>query len=119
LDLQAYAARLAIHLAPSPLAFVHAAALIDRLAAAHPPAAPAADTVHRLLLAAVTVGVKMTDDACASASFVARVGGVPRAELASLELALLRGVGFAAHVRYDELAARLAGLRGAAPPAAA
>ena len=122
LSLGAYAERLASHLRPSPLAFAHASLLLDRLAAADPLASPAPDTAHRLLLAGVAVAAKLTDDRVRRAEVVARVGGVPAAELAGLELALLRGVRFRAHVARGELLQRVRELklgRGAARAAAA
>ena len=124
ISLGAYAERLASHLRPSPLAFAHALELLDRLAAADPLASPAPDTAHRLLLASVAVAAKLTDDRVRRAEVVARVGGVPAAELAGLELALLRGVGFRAHVARGELLQRvrelkIRGVRGEPADAAA
>ena len=111
ISLGAYAERLASHLRPSPLAFAHALELLDRLAKADPLASPAPDTAHRLLLASVAVAAKLTDDRVRRAEVVARVGGVPATELAGLELALLRGVGFRAHVARGELPQRVRELK--------
>jgi len=111
ISLGAYAERLASHLRPSPLAFAHALELLDRLAKADPLASPAPDTAHRLLLASVAVAAKLTDDRVRRAEVVARVGGVPATELAGLELALLRGVGFRAHVARGELLQRVRELK--------
>lgn len=74
-------------------------------------ASPAPDTAHRLLLASVAVAAKLTDDRVRRADVAARVGGVPAAELADLELALLRGVGFRAHVPRGELLERVRELK--------
>ena len=111
ISLGAYAERLASHLRPSPLAFALALELLDRLARADSLASPAPDTAHRLLLAGVDVAAKLTDDRVRRAEVVARVGGVPAAELAGLELALLRGVGFRAHVARGELLQRVRELK--------
>jgi hypothetical protein len=55
-------------------------------------------TAHRLLLAAITISQKVWRDQPFANEYMARVGGVPAAELAEAELALLRFVGWRAHV---------------------
>lgn len=58
--------------------------------------------VHRLLLAATIVAVKVQDDDYYSNGYYAKVGGVSRDELMMLEAELLQHIGWRAHVDEEE-----------------
>lgn len=68
-------------------------------------------SVHRLLLAALTVASKWYTDAPFLNSHYAAVGGVPLLELNKLEAALLNDIGWAPHVSGKELATYAAEFR--------
>ena len=59
--------------------------------------------VHRILLASVMVAAKFLDDFYYSNEFWAKIGGVPNAELNTLELEFLFMTNFDLHVRISAL----------------
>merc|ERR1719253_709614 len=65
----------------------------------------------RLMLAAVVVALKLLRDHHLANSYMAQVGGVPPAELATLERALLTGLGWRAQVSPGEFWAVNAALK--------
>ena len=60
-------------------------------------------TMHRLLLAATVVASKSHYDHFYANAFMAKVGGVPAAELGLLELALLQDMDFAVRLNASDL----------------
>eukprot|EP01065_Artemidia_motanka_P018042 TRINITY_DN2140_c1_g3_i1.p1 TRINITY_DN2140_c1_g3~~TRINITY_DN2140_c1_g3_i1.p1 ORF type:complete len:243 (+),score=75.52 TRINITY_DN2140_c1_g3_i1:87-731(+) len=99
-----YTLRLANFGRMSEEALACAAVLLDRLAARCPHLAPSSRNAHRLLLAAVLVASKVRDDVHFGNAYFARLGGLPRRELAGLETYFLVSLDFHADVGLSEYA---------------
>ncbi|RKP05150.1 cyclin-domain-containing protein, partial [Thamnocephalis sphaerospora] len=76
---------------------------IDRVCAAHPTFTIASLTVHRFIIAAVTVSAKAICDTYCTNAHYAKVGGVSCTELNALELELLRMVEWRLFCQKDTL----------------
>ncbi|OSX71130.1 hypothetical protein BU14_0589s0006 [Porphyra umbilicalis] len=97
-----YVRRLVTHTRCSRSAYVAAFVYLDRLAAVAPALAVRSMNVHRLLLSALVVAVKVLDDDVYSAAYYCRVGGIPSVgEYVALEATLLRLLGFRVAVGVD------------------
>eukprot|EP00168_Porphyra_purpurea_P016412 TRINITY_DN52_c1_g1_i3.p1 TRINITY_DN52_c1_g1~~TRINITY_DN52_c1_g1_i3.p1 ORF type:complete len:529 (+),score=96.96 TRINITY_DN52_c1_g1_i3:808-2394(+) len=97
-----YVRRLVTHTRCSRSAYVAAFVYLDRLAAVAPALAVRSMNIHRLLLAALVVAVKVLDDDVYSAAYYCRVGGIPSVgEYVTLEATLLRLLGFRVAVGVD------------------
>ncbi|KAK1867819.1 hypothetical protein I4F81_010318 [Pyropia yezoensis] len=110
-----YVRRLVTHTRCSRSAYVAAFVYLDRLAAAAPSLAVRTMNVHRLVLTALVVAVKVLDDDVYSAAYYCRVGGIPSVgEYVALEATLLRLLDFRVAVGVDVYRAmtRLTGCRG-------
>ncbi|XP_010532486.1 PREDICTED: cyclin-U1-1 [Tarenaya hassleriana] len=73
----------------SPSCFVVGYVYIDRLAHKHPGSLVVSLNVHRLLVTCVMVASKMLDDVHYNNAFYARVGGVSKEEMNTMEMELL------------------------------
>ena len=72
-------------------------------------------TVHRLVICSVLLAVKMTDDRYYNNAFFAKIGGITVTELNTMELEMLKLLGFRTHVLPSEikwLLSRLKSLQG-------
>lgn len=97
-----YVRRLVTHTRCSRSAYVAAFVYLDRLAAAAPSLAIRTMNVHRLVLTALVVAVKVLDDDVYSAAYYCRVGGIPSVgEYVALEATLLRLLDFRVAVGVD------------------
>lgn len=84
--------------------YVLALIYIDRLIKRAPGTVVCQQNCHRLLITAMVLAAKNHDDTYYSNAFYAKVGGVPCAELNSLELRFLMTLGWRIHVAPEEYA---------------
>ncbi|GAB0494618.1 hypothetical protein MMPV_005912 [Pyropia vietnamensis] len=100
--LVAYTSRLVTYAGASRAALLGALDLLSRAGAASPLLRLSDRSVHRLLVAAVTVAAKVVDDEVFSNAHYAAVGGVPSVpEMNALEAHLLRVLGWEVGVSPD------------------
>ncbi|KAA8492013.1 Cyclin-P3-1 [Porphyridium purpureum] len=94
IDIRFYATRLVKYLDISPAAFVAAMVYLAQLRSTDAIRINSYN-VHRLLLSAVNVGMKYTEDVCYSARSIARVGGISDSkEVSRLERQMLALLNF-------------------------
>lgn len=75
---------------------------IDRFVQQQPSFVINSLNIHRLLITSVMISMKFLDDLYYNNSYYAKVGGVPCAEMNSLELQFLFRLNFHLHVRQEE-----------------
>lgn len=101
--LSEYLMRIHTYCAHSPAVYLAAAAYIHRLCIVERNVPATAKTVHRLCLAGIRVASKALEDNKWSQDRIAKVGGVSRRELRSLEINLCYLLDFELFVREEEM----------------
>lgn len=100
-----YIARLRKYAHCSESVFVHALALLRRLASLDYRLQISPYNVHRLMITAVMISAKFLDHAWFTSSYYAKVGGIATVnEMNAMELAMLKLLDFRVFVQPDELA---------------
>lgn len=105
--------RLVIHANCASSAFIVALVLLDRFTVKQPQLRLSQLNVHRLLITALMVAAKMTDDRAARPRFFARVGGMPSVqEIVHLEESFLSLVRYEVFVSPQEYCEKLEEIEG-------
>eukprot|EP00300_Choanocystis_sp_HF-7_P002662 c12015_g1_i1.p2 GENE.c12015_g1_i1~~c12015_g1_i1.p2 ORF type:complete len:184 (+),score=34.01 c12015_g1_i1:119-670(+) len=110
ISLSDFASRMASFMHCSPAAFVNAAFYLYKIKNNFPHLV-AHQSAHKLLLAAVVVAIKFTDDETHKQDYYARCGGIEVSELNCLEAKFLQLLQFNAYVTNVEFWTMLNGLR--------
>lgn len=108
ISIEAYMRRLVIHANCTSSAFIVALVLLDRFREKQPHLFLSQLNIHRLLITALMVAAKMTDDRSAKPRFFARVGGMPSfQEIIHLEASFLSLVQYQVFVSPSEYCEKL------------
>jgi len=102
ISVRLYLERMAKYSHCSNSCFIVALAYVDRIIKSDPHFRINSLNVHRVLITSVMVAAKFYDDFYYNNQYYAKVGGVPRAELNTLELDFLFKINFDLHLHPDE-----------------
>ena len=97
-----YMARITKYAKYSRGVLVAAMIYLQRLVEAHPEVPVISRTIHRLVITAILVSAKMTDDFSFSNSSYAQIGGVSTKELARLEVCFLNMLDYKLFISTEE-----------------
>lgn len=112
ISIHGYVQRLVTYTHCSPSVFIVALVFMERLGLRHPVLTPSLVNLHRILIAAVTIAVKLLDDRTFSIAHYARVGGVPsKDEMVRLEVAFSKFMNYNTFITFDEYNGMLDKLR--------
>jgi hypothetical protein len=107
-----YVTRIAAYTGASDECFILALVYIDRFITQYPTFRLNHFSHHRTFLAALLVAIKFQDDVYISNTTLAKIGGIPLAELNALELTFVSGIDYNCHVDSAEYRRYLGGLIG-------
>ncbi|KAK9845185.1 hypothetical protein WJX84_003483 [Apatococcus fuscideae] len=109
IGMQAYLSRISQHSKSSPICLVMALVYIKRLAQASAHLI-CQHSIHRLTITSVLLAAKLCDDRVYNNSLYAKIGGISTKELNSMELDLMRRLGYRLMVSVAEVDSQLAAL---------